>query len=163
MAAYATTNDVNAYVPQAPFSATSRPTLTQLQTFVDDGQRVIDATLGNVGYVTPITGTVALAECKKANAWYALGIAQQARDTGVTTATSDRGGAPSKNIWTRMFEEWLARLVDPQNPFELPDAPRNNEQLEKQPDQVLRSMAQGLTDDADYSVDSPVVTRYQVL
>lgn len=162
MAAYCTTADVNGYAPQVPFSATSRPTLTQLQTFVDDGARVIDATLSNVGYVTPITGTVAIAECKKANAWYALGIAQQVRDTGVTIATSDKV-TPGKNIWTRMFEEWLARLVDPANPFELPDAPRNNEELLKQPDQVLRSMAQGLTDDPNYSVDAPVVTRYQVL
>jgi hypothetical protein len=162
MASYATTADVNALAPQALFSATSRPSLTQVQLFVDDGTNVINATLANIGYVTPITGTIALAECKKANAWYALGIAQQVRDTAVATATSDKG-TPGKNIWTRMFEEWLARLVDPRNPFELPDAPRNNEQLEKQPDQVLRSMAQGLSDDADYSVDAPAVTRYQVL
>jgi hypothetical protein len=86
-----------------------------VQTFIDDGGRVIDATLANVGYVTPITGTVALAECKKANAWYAVGIAQQVRDTGVTTATSDKG-TPGKNIWTRMFEEWLARLTNPDRP-----------------------------------------------
>lgn len=162
MAAYCSTTDVNGYVPQAPFTATSRPTLAQVQAFVDDGGRVIDATLANVGYVTPITGTVALAECKKANAWYAVGIAQQVRDTAVTTATSDKG-QPTKNIWTRMFEEWLQRLTNPDNPFELPDAPRNNEQLQKQPDAILRSMAQSLSDDPDYSVDSPEVSRYQVL
>lgn len=162
MARYCSTDDVNALAPQVPFSAQSRPTLTQLLMFIDDGTNVINATLGNVGYVTPLTGTVALAECKKANAWYALGIAQQVRDTGVTTATSDKG-MPGKNIWTRMFEEWLQRLADPKNPFELPDAPRTAQQIEKQGDAILRSMSDGITDDPDYTVDSPVVIRYQEL
>lgn len=161
--AYCVIGDINALVPQAPFTATSKPSDTVVTTLIDAVSQRIDATIGNKGYVVPvISGTKALALLKEACTWGVLGLAQNIRNTGVQTAVS-ASGREAKNIWLQMFDDWMDRLCDPQESFELPDAPRTNEQLQKQPENVLRSFVQGVTDDLDYNPDAPVVSRYQTL
>lgn len=160
---YCTLDDINKLVPQVPFTDTSKPNQNVVIGLVEKIARRIDATIANVGYVVPVVaGANALELLREACAWGVLGLAQQMRDTGVTTAVSENG-RPTKNIWTQQFEEWLKKLTNPQDPFELPDAPRTNEQLVKQPDSVLRSFVQGVTDDTSYDPNAPVVSRYQVL
>lgn len=161
---YCSLDDVNKLAPQVPFTDTSKPNAAVVIGLIESVAKRIDASIANVGYVVPVaSGTNALELLREACAWGALGIAQQIRDTGVGTAVSENG-RPVKNIWIQQFEEWLKRLSSPQDPFELPDAPRTNEQLQKQPENVLRSFVQTIpADDPSYDPDNPVVSRYQVL
>lgn len=160
---YCTISDVNSLVVQMPFTDKSKPNETQVIALIESVAKRIDASLSNIGYVVPVVvGVNALAMLKEACAWGAVGIAQQIRDTGVTTSVN-ASGREAKNIWLQLYDDWIKRLCNPQDPFELGDAPRTNEQLQKQPDNVLRSMSQGIIDDPDYSVDTPQVTRYQTL
>ena len=160
---YAALADVNALIPQSPFSGSSKPTDTAVTAFIDDVANDMDAVLANIGYVTPVvSGTSALQWLRKTCALGTLGLAQAARATNVTTAVS-ASGREAKNIWQQLYEDRMKALANPQDPTELPDAPRNNEQLLKQPDAVLRSFVQGVTDDPNYDPDAPEVTRYQTL
>lgn len=160
---YCSLDDVNKLVPQVPFTDTSKPNAGIVIGLIESVAKRIDASIANIGYVVPvISGPNALELLREACAWGALGIAQQIRDTGVTTAVSD-SGRPVKNIWLQQFDDWLKRLTNPQDAFELADAPRTNEQLQKQGENVLRSFVQGVTDDTSYDPDAPVVSRYQVL
>lgn len=163
VAHYASISDVNLYVPQTPFSPTSKPNDTVVTGFLQDVANDMDMMLANVGYIVPVVaGPLALQWLRKTCAIGTLGIAQAARDTGVTTAVN-ASGREVKNIWQQMFDARMKALLDPQDPTELSDAPRNNEQLLKQPDAVLRSMSQGITDDSNYDANAPQVTRYQTL
>jgi len=160
---YATLDDVNALVPQQPFSASSKPSDAAVTRFIDDIALEMDASLGNVGYAVPVVaGVKALQLLRRICAYGALGLAQAARDTGVTTAVS-ASGREVENIWSQKYRASMKALCNPQDPFELPDAQRTNEQLQKQPDNVLRSFVQGVTDDSSYDPNAPVVSRYQTL
>jgi hypothetical protein len=161
---YATLDDVNAYVPQSPFGPTSKPSDAAVTAWIEDVAQEMDSSLANVGYVTPVvTGTIALQQLRRICAFLVLGLAQDARSTNVTTSVT-ASGRETLNIWTQRGQTLIKRLCDPQDPFELPDAPRNSERLEKQGDQVLRSFVQGVTDDPDYDPTvAPVITRYQTL
>lgn len=161
---YCVLADVNALGVQVPFTASSKPSDTTVNALIESVAQRIDATIGNVGYVVPVvSGAKALGLLREACAWGALGLAQQMRNTGVGTAVS-ASGHEMKNIWLQMFEDWLKRLCSSQDPFELPDAPRTNQQLEKQGDAILRSFVQSIPgDDLDYDPDHPAVSRYQTL
>lgn len=162
---YCSLDDVNKLAPQVPFTDLSKPNAAVVIGLIESVAKRIDASIANVGYVVPVVavGTNALELLREACAWGALGLAQQIRDTGVATAVSE-SGRPVKNIWIQQFEEWLKRLTSPQDPFELSDAPRTNEQLQKQPENVLRSFVQSLPSlDSSYDPDNPTVTRDQVL
>lgn len=160
---YASLSDVNALGVQVPFTAQSKPSDSQVKAMIDDIANDMDTVLANIGYVTPvIAGAKALQWLRKTCALGTLGIAQAARDTGVHTAVS-ASGREVKNIWQQLFDERMKALANPQDPTELPDAARTNEQLVKQPENVLRSMSQGITDDPDYEPDAPTISRYQTL
>lgn len=160
---YATLEDINGYVPQAPFTATSKPSDAAILGWIEDVAQEMDSSLANVGYTTPVVvGPIALRQLRRICAFLVLGQAQDARSTGVATAVT-AGGRETANIWTQRGQALIKRLCDSQDPFELPDAPRTNEQLVKQPENVLRSFVQGVTDDDNYDPDAPVVSRYQTL
>ncbi len=157
---YCDLSDVNDLVPQAPFTASSRPSDGKVADLIESVALEIDATIGNVGYVVPVVeGARALALLKETCAWGVLGIAQTIRETGVKVAVSDRG-QPIENIWTLKYRRRLEALTDPRDSFELPDAPRTSEQLLKQGEDVLRSHVQA---DTDRFADRPTITRDQVL
>lgn len=159
---YATVADVNGYSSQVPFTASSKPNEATVTAMIEDTANDMDSVLGNLGYVTPITGAHALAWCRRTCLFGALGVAQASRGTGVNTAVS-ASGREVKNIWLQMYDARMAALASGSAPDELSDAPRTNEQLLKQPEQVLRSFIDGVTDDVDYDPNAPVVTRYQTL
>ena len=157
---YATVDDVNAIVPQAPFSSTSVPTEGDIAKLIEVVALRIDATIGNLGYVVPVTtGAKSLALLRDACAKGALGEAQMRRQTGVNVATDDRG-RPIKNYWTQEFECFLEKLADPQDSFELPDAQRTDEQVIKSAGDLV--LSSGL-DETDTLVDAPAITRQQTL
>src|SRR4051812_2701295 len=127
MSSYCTITDVNNLVPQSPFTATTTPTQTQVETYITQVSSRTDATLSNIGYVTPVTtGTAALALLREAVAWGALGLAMQSR---ITAIAPDQ--AVGLSVWTKQYNQWLQALADNTNPFELPDAPRNSKAVIK--------------------------------
>lgn len=88
MSAYATFDDLHGLAPQlGRFSATTKPTLDQVTTFLADVAREIDGLLTGMGYAVPIaeaTSPIAFARVKALNAWGALALAIVARSIGVT-------------------------------------------------------------------------------
>lgn len=160
---YCTMLDVNSLAVQVPFSATSKPSESQVTGYIAQIANDMDVMLQNVGYVVPVvSGPKALAWLRMTCAFGVFGQAQAIRDSGVSTAVS-ASGREMKNIWMQRYDERMKALTNPQDPTELPDAPRNNEQLEKQPELVVRSFVQGVIDDPDYDPNSPAITRYQTL
>src|SRR5437868_5153776 len=102
---YAVIADVNAYVPQVNFNSTSKPTLAVVTSFIDDIANDMDAVMANIGYVTPVvSGPKALQWLRKTCALGVAGLAQAARDTGVTVAVS-ASGREIKNIWQQLYDE----------------------------------------------------------
>lgn len=157
---YCTLIDVNALVPQTPYSSSSKPTDVQVSSVIESVATRIDASIGNIGYATPVvTGQKSLALLREACTWGAAGLAQQMRQTalGASLSASDK---PIKNIWLQMFDDWLKKLVDPEDPFELPDAPRSGAQLQKSAESLITSSVQTI-DDTNWL--TPNVTREQVL
>jgi hypothetical protein len=160
---YCTVLDVNVLAPQVPFTDTSKPSLSQVTDIIEDVALEMDARLANIGYTVPVvSGAKSLKLLRRICAYGALGLAQLSRDTGVSTAVS-ASGKEVDNIWTKRYQDRLDWLADAENPFELPDAPRTGDAVDKDQADVLRSMSQGITDDPDYVADAPNVTRNQVL
>jgi hypothetical protein len=129
---YAALTDVNALVPQAPFTPQTLPTDAVVTAMLADVSLQIDSTLSQL-YVTPVIAAPdSLSMLKNICTWGALGRAQEARNTGVVAELQG-----VKSVWTKKFEEALAKLADPDDPFILPDAPRNGDFIEKLPGEVL--------------------------
>jgi hypothetical protein len=139
---YATLADVNKLAPQAPFTPTSKPPDADVTTFIGQVAERIDAVLANLGYVVPVvTGAKSLTLLRELNAWGAMGQAHQARMTLVAP-----DAVLQRSPWTKLFDDWIARISDPSDPFELPDAPRTTGELVKPLGELLRSTA-NLSDD----------------
>ena len=161
---YCVLDDVNNLVTQVPYTPTSKPNATQVTQMIDDVGNDMDTVMRNIGYQVPVvTGALGLKWLRKTCALGVAGLAQASRDAGVSTAVGG-GTADRKNIFQQMYEDRMSALADPQDPTELPDAPRTAEQLQKQPENVLRSFVQTIpSDDPNYDPDNPEVERYQAL
>lgn len=143
MANYCTINDVNALVPQSPFTAQTVPNQTQVEAFIASVSLRIDATLNNIGYVTPVvSGPKAVALLREACAWAVLGLSSQARLTAVAPDQS-----MGTSVWTKMYDRWIDELASNRNPFELPDAPRTGLA-------VIKPIGEAQADSTRNSIDS---------
>lgn len=154
---YCTISDVNALVPQSPFTSTTVPTQAQVEQFIVDISTIIDATLGNLGYTVPIP--VASAPQTKIiltrlTASGALGLALQVRLTAVSPDS-----ALTNNVWTLRFEKWLTALKDNTDPFELPDAPRTGKQVIKPIGELMQNPMNNSVDSGLASDQSNYLTR----
>lgn len=153
---YCTITDVNSLVPQSPFTPTTTPTQAQVEVLIAQVSLRTDATLINIGYVTPVlTGPIALSLLREAVAWGALGLAMQTR---ITAIAPDQ--AVGLSVWTKQYKDWLNALADNTNPFELPDAPRNEKAVVKplgelQFDMVRNSIDAGTTEDPYTYISNP--------
>jgi hypothetical protein len=156
MSSYCTITDVNMLVPQSPFTSTTTPTQAQVEAFITAVSNRTDATLTNIGYVTPVvSGAAALLLLKEAVAWGALGLAMQSR---ITAVAPDQ--AVGLSVWTKQYNQWIQALADNTNPFELPDAPRNAKAVVKplgelQSDMVSNSVDSGTSEDPYLYISSP--------
>ena len=154
---YCTIDDVNQLCPQVPFSASSKPSSALVQTFIEQIALEIDASIAPLGYVTPVvSGPNGLSILRLRCAQGALGLALAVRETSASPASE----VAKPNLWTQMFEAWLEKLADPQDNYELPDAPRTTNPLFKNDENVFRS---NVDSDVTRFVTSPEVTRDQVL
>lgn len=156
MANYCTITDVNNIVPQSPFTAITTPTQSQVEAFIAAVSLRTDATLYNLGYVTPVlSGPIALALLREAVAWGAYGLASQSR---ITAIAPDQ--AVGLSVWTKQYNQWLTALADQNNPFELPDAPRNQRAVVKPPgelqhDMISNSVDSGTSADPNNYISAP--------
>lgn len=106
MAAYATFDDLHGLAPQlGRFTATTKPSLEQVTTFLADVAREIDGLLTGLGYTVPIveaTSPIAFARVKALNAWGALALAIVARSIGVTNPDEQGAGYVRKEYARRL-------------------------------------------------------------
>lgn len=145
MADYCAIDDVNKLVPQQPFTPDSIPTDDDVRQFITDCSQELNCVLGNLGYTVPVVGApIALNQLRRAAAWGALGIAQDARMTAVLRDDMVSGG---KNVWTVRFEGFKKALQDPNNPYELTDAARNDKTVVKPLGQLQSSTVDSLSAD----------------
>lgn len=162
--AYCTISDVNALVPQSPYTATTAPTQAQVEGYISQISNRIDATLYNLGYVTPVTASATpqtgppyipdpLSVVKEACAWGSLGLASQSRITSVSPDS-----AVGLSVWTKMFNDWIKALLDPKNPFELPNAQRNARQIVKPQGEMQASMISNSVDSGTATSPSNYLT-----
>ena len=152
MAAYASIADVNALVPQQPFTSQTIPTQAQVEGFLDDISNEINALLPNAGYIAPVvSGVVALRELRRATSYGACGLAQDAR-SGAVLRDEALGGV--RNVWTQRYQDWKKQLVDNKNPYSLTDAPRTDNEVVK-PLGRIASDTTDLVDETDYATNPP--------
>lgn len=153
---YCSITDVNNLVPQSPFTPTTTPTQAQVEALITQVSLRTDATLFNIGYITPVvTGVKALSLLREAISWGALGLAMQTR---VTAIAPDQ--AVGLSVWTRMYDQWIKALADNTNPFELPDAPRNAKAVVKplgelQIDMISNTVDTGSVTDPNNYLSNP--------
>jgi hypothetical protein len=154
---YCTIEDINGLNPQVPFGPASKPSSVLVEKFIENIAVEIDATLAPMGYVTPvITGSNALNILRHRCAQGALGLAIAVRESGVAPPSE----VAKPNLWTQQFEAWLKKLGNPQDGYELPDAPRTSDPLLKSGEDVFRSHVDS---DVERFVTSPEITRDQRL
>jgi hypothetical protein len=124
---YATIDDVQRRMPQFALGATTRPNLDTAQTFLDDTIAQFEAALENLGYVIPLTGARSLAQAKEiisqGTICKILGARASAVGTDVAMQSADRA--------CKQYEHALELLADPNSPFELTDADRTPDMVEK--------------------------------
>jgi hypothetical protein len=124
--AYAAVEDVQRLAPQVQLTSTSKPTWDDTNAIIDLVSAIVDSTLKNVGYALPVTGTVSLKIVKEIVTHGVLAHVLRARQYGVGDLN-----APGMVYAQERFDKLLAALADPKNPFELPDCPRTEKELEK--------------------------------
>jgi hypothetical protein len=127
--AYATVDDVQALAPHLPaFSPASKPSVTQVQGFISDIERGLNATLGNLGYVTPVVGPNAIAVLKDVVAHGALARVMRARAYG----SNNPGDLEAAKQAQAIYDGRVKALGSSSDPFELPaDAVRGTDALQK--------------------------------
>lgn len=159
---YCTLLDVNAMSVQSPFTPISKPSEAQVVEFIEQIANDMDVVMAAKGYTVPvISGAIGLAWLRATCKFGVLGQALAVRDSGVTTAVSARD-KETPNIWLQMYDARMKSLADPSTAgTKLADVPATTAQL--QPEDILRSFAQGVIDDPDYDPNAPQVTRYQTL
>lgn len=124
--AYAQVSDVIAIAPQIDVTASTKPSTAQVQTMITDLERDLNAALTNLGYSTPVTGTVSVQILRDKVAHGVLARVIRSRSYGATNP--DDQGAKDAD---RVYNCFLKALADPHDPMELPDATRTSDQIEK--------------------------------
>lgn len=76
--AYCTIDDLKIYVPKLEFSASTKPTSTQVESIITNTSYEIDSALQTAGYSLPVTDADTLAFLKNLNALGAAAIAEGA-------------------------------------------------------------------------------------
>jgi hypothetical protein len=119
---YATLDDVRNLAPQIPISATSKPSDAQVDGFIASLERIVNASLANLGYVVPVTADESVAILRDMVSQGALARTLRARAIGTRNPADDQGAADAQ----KEFDTRLKALGSSRDPFELPDAERTD-------------------------------------
>lgn len=116
--AYADVEHVAIYNQQRTYSASSKPSVSQVKVICAWVASVIDAALANIGYVVPVTAPISLSILQDLNAMGAAASAEMAAFMGANPNESQHASMLHKR-----FEQRLADIVS--GKLKLPDAPQD--------------------------------------
>lgn len=125
--AYATLDDVQRRMPQFQLTATSKPSTEPAQVFLDDTHAQFDSAMENLGYVVPITGERALAQCKEIVCQGTIAKILYARAAAVGTDVA----VHSADRAQRQYDDSLKNLANEASPIDLKDAVRTSDEQAK--------------------------------
>jgi len=109
---YASVSDVQALAPHVPLNAQSKPSLTDVQRWIDETETLVDSVLRTVGWQTPITGSESLKIVRRIVAHGVMAQVMRARPNAETD--------PDK--FQAVFDRMLKSLEVSDDPLDLPDA-----------------------------------------
>lgn len=142
MSIYATIEEVQRRMPQFTLTPTSKPSLETAQVFLDDVHSHFDAAMSNLGYVTPITGELSVAQAREIVSQGTIARILYARGAGLGTDAAFQSADRSQ----KQYDDALRNLADRKHPAELSDAARNSDETQK-PDGSLSGLL--VNDDGD--------------
>ena len=151
MSRYATVDKLKEAAPQLRISANSRPTEDEVQEILDEVEADLDIQLANLGYTTPITGPLSLRILRH------MVVQETISRTIISQAAGVRN--PDDLGAKRAHEQYQSRLdalINPDNPFALPDADSENIQTKLD----ISSGFEGISDPDNFP--SARITRTKV-
>jgi len=115
--AYATLEDVRSSAPQLRLSDSSRPSRAEVEQIIQRVEAELNGVLKSIGFITPVTTPVSISILKSmvVNEVIAQTLEQQYVGVG------DPRGFGS-DIMHRRYQDRIKALLDPNDPFTLPDA-----------------------------------------
>jgi len=153
--AYTQVSDVRNAAPQIEVTAATKPSEGQVVGMITDVEREMNASLGHLGYDTPVTGTESVKICRDMVVHAVIAKILRARAFGQADPNEKGAGSAQKH-----YDDRLKWLGDPRHPFELPDADRTDEATEKDASGQLLSAVDGISEDFE---DADLeITRRQV-
>lgn len=126
--AYATLATLKPLAPHITFTATSKPTADDVEGFLADVERFVNASLVTLGYVVPVTGPESVKLLGDMVAHGALARALRSRAFATNNAADTQGAALAQGV----FDRQLKALGTAKEPFILPDAARTGAVVEKE-------------------------------
>jgi hypothetical protein len=108
---YAQVSDVRGLAPHVPINQQSQPSEGDVSRWLADIERNLEATLKSIGYQTPITGTEARAVLRLPVANAGMAMVMRARPNPEQDPEN----------FQRQYDNFIRSLIDPRNPYQLPD------------------------------------------
>lgn len=127
MGEYATLGDVQRRMPQFELKSDTKPNTDAATDFLASTTAQFESALENLGYKIPLTGARALAQAKEIVSQGAICKILHARAAAVGTDVAMQ----SADRACKQYEHALELLADENSPFELTDAERTDEMVEK--------------------------------
>jgi hypothetical protein len=112
---YCTAADVGALTPRylatGVFSTTTRPTLAQVEAWIDQVSGVLNLALSTVGFTVPITQADALLACKGVVAGFVADLAHYSNSAGrfYSEKVLDKGVSPWSALYSEMAD-WVKAM-----------------------------------------------------
>lgn len=115
--AYTTLADIQRTIPQVKIDQKSRPTDTEVESMIGQVEAELNVIVSSVGFVVPVTGTSSIAILRGMVASEVASRVLITQFAGIRNP-DDLGADRFHNA----YAEKIRALVDPNNPFTLPDA-----------------------------------------
>ena len=149
---YATVDQVRSRLPQVKINASSRPSETEVQDFIDQVSAELDVALANVSFTVPITSPLSLSIVRD----------MVVNEVASKVLNSQFGGVRNPDDLGAMnfhgaYVEKFRALMNPNHPFTLPDAERSDPVLKNEAEMSSVYSGSFAVDD-----DYRTVTRNQV-
>lgn len=129
--AYCTITDVRALNPKRTYDADSKPTETQVESFIDRIADEIDVVISGHGLSTPVASPQAFVDhLKQVNAYGAAALAEMAM---FPEAAGSPGGSPHGDRLWKMYRAMMAPLARGEFPASLTDGAGPSSFFERHP------------------------------
>jgi hypothetical protein len=148
---YIDLEDVRSAAPQLRLSAQSRPSETEVRQIIGRVESELEGVLQSLGFTIPITGTNSIQIVKSMLVNEV--VAQTLENQYVGVGDPRNFGS---DIMHRRYADRVKQLLDPNDPFTLPDAPRGDLQ-EKLASETSSIAADIGIEDADFRMTRDMV------